>query len=178
MGSMQGQALSGKRIYSIGTSTRSLDEFISLLRHHGIETVVDVRSFPTSRFEHFRRDTLEKSLGECGFCYVYLGTELGGYRRGGYEKYLSTPTYRKGVSKLAEIGGSSVTTFLCAERFPWRCHRRWIGNSLIREGWEVIHIVDERRTWRPNEFLPGTGGKRGKKMSREKQSLDILFFPI
>jgi len=148
MGSGQGQAISEKRIFSIGTSTRSLDEFISLLRHYGIETVADVRSFPTSRFEHFRRDIFERSLEECGFCYVYLGTELGGYRRGGYENYLSTPTYREGLSKLTKIGSSSVTTFLCAERLPWRCHRRWIGESLMRQGWEVIHIIDERRVWK------------------------------
>ena len=156
MGARQRQAISGKRIYSIGTSTRSWDEFISLLSTYGIETVVDVRSFPTSRYEYFRKDRFEKSLEECGFRYVYLGTELGGYRRGGYEKYLSTPNYSEGLSKLMEIGRSSLTAFLCAERLPWRCHRRWIGGSLIGEGWEVIHIVDERRTWKPRGFLAGT----------------------
>jgi uncharacterized protein (DUF488 family) len=51
-----------------------------------------------------------------------------------------------------EIGSSSVTTFLCAERLPWRCHRRWIGDSLIAKGWRVIHIVDERRTWESRNF--------------------------
>lgn len=168
MESMQGQAISGKRIYSIGTSTRSLDEFISLLRNYGIETAVDVRSFPTSRFEHFRRDRFEKSLRECGFRYVYLGAELGGYRRGGYEKYLSTTNYREGLSKLMEIGSASLTTFLCAERLPWRCHRRWIGDSLTGKGWEVIHIVDERRTWRPRRFLTGTQGKRAKRDDTKK----------
>ena len=167
IGSRQGQAISEKRIFSIGTSTRSLDEFISLLRHYGIETVSDVRSFPTSRFEHFGRDTFERSLEEFGFCYVYLGSKLGGFRRGGYEKYMGTPHYREGLSKLAKIGSSSVTTFVCAERLPWRCHRRWIGKSLMGEGWEVIHIVDEKRTWRPREFLTGTQGKRAKGMSRE-----------
>ena len=67
MGNAQRQVIFGKGIYSIGTSNRSLDEFISLLRNYGIETVVDVRSFPTSRFEHFKRDTLERVLQECGF---------------------------------------------------------------------------------------------------------------
>ena len=160
MGTVQGQAIFGRRIYSIGTSTRSSDEFISLLRNYGIETVVDVRSFPTSRFEHFRRDAFERGLQEFGFCYVYLGTELGGYRRGGYEKYMATHNYREGLSKLVEIGSSSMTTFLCAERLPWRCHRRWIGESLMREGWEIIHIVDERRTWIPGNFGPARIGKR------------------
>jgi len=150
----QGLAIVEKRIYSIGTSTRPLDEFVSLLRQYGIETVVDVRSFPTSRFEHFKRDTFERGLQEFGFCYVYLGTELGGYRRGGYEKYMATPHYREGLSKLVEIGSSSMTAFVCAERLPWRCHRRWIGASLMSEGWEVIHIVDEKRTWIPGEFSP------------------------
>ena len=167
MGSRQGQPLFGRRIFSIGTSTRSLDEFISLLRQYRIETVVDVRSFPTSRFEHFCRETFEKSLEEFGFCYVYLGSTLGGFRRGGYEKHMDTPHYREGLSKLAKIGSDSVTTFVCAERLPWRCHRRWIGKSLMGKGWEVIHIVDERRTWRPREFLTGTEGKRARGMSRE-----------
>jgi uncharacterized protein (DUF488 family) len=139
----------GKRIYSIGTSTRSLDEFMALLRQYEIETVVDVRSFPTSRFDHFKRGSLARELREAGFCYVYLGGALGGYRRGGYEKYMATNDYGEGLSKLAEIGGTSVTSFVCAERLPWRCHRRWIGQSLAKEGWEVIHIVDEKRTWIP-----------------------------
>lgn len=149
VGSARGRGMGGKRIFSIGTSTRSLDEFVSLLRQYGIETVVDVRSFPTSRFEHFKRERLERTLPEFGFCYVYLGAELGGYRRGGYENYMASPTYGEGLSRLAEIGRSSVTTFVCAERLPWRCHRRWIGESLTREGWEVFHIVDEKRTWIP-----------------------------
>ncbi len=152
MGTIQKQALFGKRIYSIGTSNRSLDEFISLLREYGIETVVDVRSFPTSRFEHFKKDRLERVLREFGFCYIYLGTELGGYRKGGYEKYMADPDYREGLSKLTEIGRSSIATFFCAERLPWKCHRRWIGKSLMIEGWKVIHIVDERRTWIPGNF--------------------------
>lgn len=167
VGTPQGQALFGKRIYSIGTSNRSLDEFISLLKNYGIETVVDVRSFPTSRFEHFIRDRLERVLREFGFCYIYLGTELGGYRRGGYEKYMAEPDYREGLSKLTQIGSSSMTTFLCAERLPWRCHRRWIGESLVREGWEVIHILDERRTWIPGEFQPRTPQKGKKRIGRK-----------
>ena len=143
--------MGSKRIYSIGTSTRPLDEFIALLRRYGIDTVVDVRSFPTSRFEHFKRDSLVRELREAGFRYDYLGAELGGYRRGGYEKYMATHDYGEGLSKLAEIGSASVTTFVCAERLPWRCHRRWIGQSLMKEGWEVIHIVDEKRTWIPGD---------------------------
>jgi uncharacterized protein (DUF488 family) len=135
-----------------------LDEFISLLRQYGIETVVDVRSFPTSRFEHFKRDAFERGLGELGFRYVYLGVELGGYRRGGYEKYMATPGFREGLSKLVEIGNSSMTAFVCAERLPWKCHRRWIGANLMSEGWEVIQIIDERRTWIPGGFSrEGTG---------------------
>jgi uncharacterized protein (DUF488 family) len=143
--------MGGKRIYSLGTSTRSMDEFVSVLRTYGVETVADVRSFPTSRFEHFKGDRFQKSLEESGFRYIYLGTELGGYRRGGYEKHRSTPTYREGLSRLVEIGSSSLTMVVCAERLPWRCHRRWIGESLMRAGWEVVHIIDEKRTWKPGQ---------------------------
>lgn len=141
-----------KRIYSLGTSTRSMDEFISLLRTYGVQAVVDVRSFPTSRFDHFRKDMFEKGLRENGFSYHYLGNELGGYRRGGYEKYRFTSSYVEGVSKLEEIGNTLVGAFVCAERLPWKCHRRWIGDSLMRKGWEVIHIIDGERTWKPGKL--------------------------
>ena len=170
MGTSNGQAIVGKKIYSIGTSTRSLDEFVSLLRQYGIETAVDVRSFPTSRFEHFKRDAFERGLRELGFRYVYLGAELGGYRRGGYEHYMATPGFRAGLSKLVGIGNSSMTAFVCAERLPWRCHRRWIGARLMREEWEVIHIVDERRTWIPGaSSREGTG--QGRPLKRDRRTV-------
>jgi uncharacterized protein (DUF488 family) len=138
-----------KRIYSAGTSTRSEVEFIELLRAYGIKTVVDVRRFPTSKFGHFRRENLEVFLRKEGVSYVYLGKELGGYRKGGYESYLLTEEFAQGLNKLEAIGLQESAVFVCAERLPWRCHRRFIGNALRGKGWEVVHIIEKDRIWRP-----------------------------
>ena len=136
-------------IYTLGTSTHTKEEFIELLRHYRIETVVDVRSFPQSRFEHFKKENLAKILHEGGFNYVYLGKELGGLRRGGYLSYSGTSPYQAGISHLARIGKEHTTAFVCAERFPWKCHRRFIASSLERRGWHVVHIIEKNRVWRP-----------------------------
>ncbi len=136
-------------IYTLGTSTRTKEEFIELLHHYHIETVVDVRSFPVSRFEHFKKENLGKILNERGFNYVYLGKELGGFRRGGYLSYSETSPYQAGISRLERIGKERTTAFVCAERFPWKCHRRFIASSLERRGWHVVHIIEKERVWRP-----------------------------
>jgi uncharacterized protein (DUF488 family) len=136
-------------IYTLGTSTHTKEEFIGLLHHYPIETVVDVRSFPQSRFEHFKKENLAKILHERGFNYVYLGKELGGFRRGGYLSYSETSPYQAGISHLERIGKEHTTAFVCAERFPWKCHRRFIASSLEERGWHVVHIIEKNRVWRP-----------------------------
>jgi len=136
-------------VYTLGTSTRSLEEFIALLRHLGVEVVVDVRRFPTSRFEHFKKEELARSLPEAGIDYCHMGGELGGYRRGGYQAFLASEEFKQGLEKLEEIAKERKTAIVCAERLPWRCHRRFIGGELERRGWQVIHVIDERRNWSP-----------------------------
>ena len=136
-----------KIIFSVGTSNRTWEEFIALLRAHGIEMVIDVRSFPTSKFAHFKRESMNLSLAEAGFGYYYLGKELGGYRKGGYEAYTQTLPYLVGIELLERMSSRCRSAFLCAERLPWRCHRRFIGRSLQERGWEVAHIIDEKRVW-------------------------------
>jgi uncharacterized protein (DUF488 family) len=136
-------------IYTLGTSTRSEEVFIELLRHYRIETVLDVRSFPQSRFEHFKGENLEKILEGQGFHYVYLGKELGGFRKGGYLAYTETAPYQEGIAHLERVGREGITAFICAERFPWKCHRRFIASSLEERGWEVLHIIEKGRVWVP-----------------------------
>lgn len=138
-----------KIIYTLGTSTYSKEEFLELLKHYNIETVVDVRSFPQSRFEHFKKENLERIFKEEGFNYVYLGEELGGFRKGGYLSYTKSIPYKAGISHLEQIGKESITAFICAERFPWKCHRRFIASSLEERGWHVEHIIEKDRIWRP-----------------------------
>jgi len=105
-------------IYTLGTSTLTKEDFLELLNSYHIETVVDVRSFPQSRFEHFKKENLTGILKEGGFNYFYLGKELGGFRKGGYLSYTKTLPYQEGISYLEHIGNESITSFICAERFP------------------------------------------------------------
>ena len=137
----------GKDIFTLGTSNRSWEEFIRLLQAYRIEMVIDVRSFPTSKFLHFKRESMNPSLAEAGFGYYFLGKELGGYRKGGYEAYTQTLAYLAGMELLERMSSRCRSAVLCAERLPWRCHRRFIGRSLQERGWKVTHIIDEERVW-------------------------------
>jgi uncharacterized protein (DUF488 family) len=136
-------------IYSLGSSTRTGEEFIGVLNAYDINILVDVRSFPTSRFEHFKKENLKPLVEENAINYVYLGKPLGGYRKGGYEAYMETRAYRQGLEELEKIARKSPTAFMCAERLPWKCHRRFIGESLKRRGWRVVHIIDAIQVWEP-----------------------------
>ncbi len=122
---------------------------MNLLRSFDVELVVDVRRFPSSRFQHFKREELARLLEAEGFGYVYLGQELGGYRSGGYQSYLGTEEFKQGLERLEQLAREKRVVVACAERLPWRCHRRFIGWELERDGWQVVHIIDEKRNWRP-----------------------------
>ena len=138
-------------IYTIGTSTRSIEEFISLCRKFKLQAVVDVRRFPVSKFDHFKKDNFSSELHRRGIRYFYLGDILGGFRKKGYEEHTHTSEFAGGIEKLKQIASEFVTAFLCAEKFPWRCHRRFIALRLVQDGWRVVHILDEERTWEPQK---------------------------
>ncbi len=139
-----------KKIFTIGSSNRSLQEFLDLLKAYEIIVLVDVRIFPYSRrFPHFIKECLEESIHASGLKYRYLGKELGGYRKGGYEACMGSPNFAKGIEALEALGGAARTAFMCSERLPWKCHRRFIAQELLHRGWEVIHIIDSARTWQP-----------------------------
>jgi uncharacterized protein (DUF488 family) len=143
-----GAGMPGKKIiYTLGTSNRTLEEFVGLLHSHGIEMVVDVRSFPTSKFPHYKREALNQTLAEKGLGYFFLGKELGGYRQGGYEAYTQTVHYLVGMELLERMASRCRCAVVCAEKLPRRCHRRFIGRSLQERGWKVVHIIDPNRTW-------------------------------
>lgn len=138
-----------KTIYTIGTSTRSWEEFKELVKSFEIKALADVRRFPQSRFEHFQRENLVRLCPKEGLDYLYLGRSLGGYRNGGYEVYTKTEGFREGLEKLKACASRQPTAILCAERFPWRCHRRFIASRLEDEGWEVMHIIEKGKVWIP-----------------------------
>lgn len=136
-------------IYTIGTSTRTIDEFIELMGSHNIEAVVDVRKFPTSKFEWFCGERLAELLNEAKIGYIRMGEELGGYRRGGYEAFTATEMFQKALKRLEEVAERKRVAITCAERLPWRCHRRFIGFELEKRGWQVVHIIGQGRYWQP-----------------------------
>lgn len=138
-----------KVIYTVGSSNREAQEFIDLLRGYQIKNLADVRRFPTSKFEHFKKENISKILIGAGINYFYLGNELGGYRSGGYESYVTTQAFLEGLQRLMEIASADTTAVMCSERFPWRCHRRFIGSRLRERGWQVIHIIEKDRVWVP-----------------------------
>ena len=144
------------RIYTVGSSTRIAAEFLETLAAFGVRAVVDVRRFPVSgRYAHFTRAALAGFLRAAAITYTWLGDDLGGYRSGGYEAYCRTPSFARGLRRLKALGAGSPTAILCAERLPWRCHRRFIATALRGRGWEVLHILEPDRTWAPAEGQEG-----------------------
>jgi uncharacterized protein (DUF488 family) len=142
-----------KIIHTLGTGSRSAEEFLDLLRARRLEMVTDVRSLPASRFPHFRQEVLAQSLGEAGIGYAYLGKELGGYRPGGFQAYTQTSAYLQGIDRLERLAARCRCVILCAERLPERCHRRFIARSLEERGWQTVHIIDADRPPRGPSLL-------------------------
>lgn len=132
----------------MGSSNRSLSEFLEILEAYGIKVLADVRRFPTSKFDQFKKENLERTVEAAGIEYVYLGKELGGYRSGGYARYMGSPAFQEGIEVLLEVVKGEKGCILCAERLPWRCHRRFIAQALRNKRMEVIHIIEKGRTWR------------------------------
>ena len=144
-------------IWTIGHSTRSLDEFLALLRSFNIELVADVRNFPGSRkYPHFNKESMEATLPQHNIQYVHL-KNLGGRRKvnpeskntawkneafRGYADYMETNTFKEGITELMSIALKQRTAYMCSESVWWRCHRAMISDYLKAQGWIVLHIMD------------------------------------
>ncbi|HEY8497604.1 MAG TPA: DUF488 domain-containing protein [Limnochordales bacterium] len=146
------QNFPGTAVYTIGYGQRRGPEVIDLLRRHGIQYLVDVRTAPYSRFRpEFSRQALEQALPPAGLRYVFMGDLLGGrpsdpscYRDGkvDYTVLSRTPAYQQGIKRLknAWVQGLRVC-LLCSEERPEECHRsKLIGQSLVEHGIPVRHI--------------------------------------
>ena len=133
-------------IWTVGHSTLGQDELASLLTSYEIACLVDVRSFPRSRRNpQHDREALARALPEVGIRYVWMGTGLGGYRKGGYEAHTRTAVFAEALAELEATAKEHATAVMCAEKLFFRCHRRFIADALTRRGWRVVHIIDERR---------------------------------
>jgi uncharacterized protein (DUF488 family) len=143
------------RIFTVGHSTRALEDFVALLRRHGIELLADVRIVPRSRRQpQFNAEALAADLPARGIAYLHL-EPLGGRRtarpdspnRGwdnaafrGYADHALTPGFASALERLAALARATPTAFMCAEGLWWHCHRRLIADRLLAAGWTVCHI--------------------------------------
>ncbi len=128
--------------YSIGHSSLPAEVFLSHLRRFEITLLADVRRFPMSgRHPQFNRKALQSFLEKDGIDYLHLGESLGGFREVAYEEYASTEPFRTGLGLLRSQAHREVA-FMCAEKNPWECHRKFIAEELSRLGLEIRHIVD------------------------------------
>ena len=134
-------------IYTLGTSRRAEEDFVEILLAYDIKTLLDVRSFPRSKLKQFTRENLQSLLRSENINYIWLGRELGGFRKGGYEAYTETEEFKRGIDALEAVASESLSVIVCAERFPWKCHRRWIAREMQRRGWRVVHIIDKGKEW-------------------------------
>ncbi len=144
-----------KKIYTLGTDRRSQEDFVEILFSYGIRILIDVRSFPKSKLPQFNRENLSDLLKREGIEYHFLGRELGGFKKGGYAAYIVTEEFRKGIELLENFAVASPAVIVCAERFPWKCHRKWISRELHHRGWEVDHIIDKGKLWIPKNLQAG-----------------------
>lgn len=138
-----------KKIYTLGTDRRTEEDFIEILFSYNIQSLIDVRRFPKSKLPIFKRENLEPLLQREKLEYHFLGQELGGFRKGGYPVYTRTEDFIKGINLLESLAIKKTSVIICAERFPWKCHRKWIARELHKRGWEVEHIIDKGKVWVP-----------------------------
>ena len=160
-------------IYTIGYGARSASEMIALLKRYEIGFVIDIRSFPYSRFKpEFSRDPLEKTLKEFGFRYVFMGNLLGGrpqdercYRDGkvDYAQVQETEAFRQGIERIRNAWTQQLRVCLmCSEGRPEDCHRsKLIGRVLDDNGISVRHITLDGGLWTQEEVIHAvTGGQQ------------------
>lgn len=146
-----------RTIYTIGHSSRPLEEFLAMLQSFDIGLIADIRSLPGSRkYPHFDKEELQVFLPQNHIQYVHL-VNLGGRRRPdknskntgwrhrafrGYADYMETDAFTEGMDELKKAGAQLPTAYMCSEAVWWRCHRAMVSDSLKVEGWTVLHIMD------------------------------------
>lgn len=150
-----------KTIWTIGHSTHSFEEFLELLKAHGIQILVDIRRYPGSRrYPHFNKEALETLLPENGISYHHF-ENLGGRRKArpdsinqvwrhpsfrGYADYMETDEFKEIVEKLKTVASEKRTTIMCSEAVWWSCHRAMVSDYLKVQNWEVLHIMAPDKT--------------------------------
>lgn len=148
-------------VFTIGHSTRSIDEFIRILVHYQVSLLADIRALPGSKHvPQFNCEDLEKSLHQAGLEYVHL-KRLGGRRKPlpdsgndgwrnksfrGFADHMQTKDFACGLRELINLAEKKITAIMCAEAVPWRCHRSLVADALVVYGIKVINIFSEAKS--------------------------------
>ena len=146
-------------VFTIGHSTRSIDEFLTLLKQHDVTHLVDIRTIPASRHNpQYASRALENSMNEGGVKYTYIKA-LGGLRPAAshtvngawrnksfrnYADYMQTKEFGYGLEALIRVAEQEVVAIMCAEAVPWRCHRSLVADALVVRGIVVGEIIGEK----------------------------------
>ncbi len=163
-------------LYTIGHSTRTIEQFVALLQAHNIKKVVDVRTIPKSRHNpQFGQDELRASLSKFRIGYLHL-KKLGGLRHArkdspnvgwrnapfrGFADYMQTEEFQEGLDRLKKIAQKQTVAIMCAEAVWWSCHRSLIADALTKQKWQVLHI-QSRITATPHRLTPFLRIRRGR----------------
>ena len=148
-------------IWTIGHSTRSLEEFVALLGEHRVQFLADVRHFPTSqRVPWTAKASLAKALSDRGVAYKHFD-DLGGFRKAlpdsvntawrnvgfrGYADYMASAEFSVALNRLIAVAQEKRTAIMCAEAVPWKCHRSLLADALVVHGLRVIHVLSSGKT--------------------------------
>ena len=173
---MYSRRVSKRVLYTIGHSTRPIEQFLELLQAHGVEQVVDVRTIPRSRHNpQYEQAALRRTLPAAHIRYRHLRA-LGGRRHArkdsqntgwinasfrGYADYMQSPAFREGLRRLEGEARKRVTAIMCAEGFAARCHRSLIADALVVAGWRVRHI-QSRKTAKAHRRTPFLRVRKGR----------------
>ncbi|MCG2462542.1 DUF488 domain-containing protein [Flavobacteriaceae bacterium F89] len=150
-----------KTIWTIGHSTRTIEQFIGMLKYFSISLLIDIRRFPGSRkHPHFNRDNLQVSLRENEIDYMHFEA-LGGRRKispdstntawrnpsfKAYADYMETTIFKNSIAELEKVASQQHTAYMCSEAVWWRCHRSLVSDVLKARGWKVMHIMGPKKS--------------------------------
>jgi uncharacterized protein (DUF488 family) len=148
-------------VFTIGHSTRTLEEFTEMLQIYGVTLLIDVRTAPHSRHNpQFNKEALPDHLKPLGIKYVHL-PEIGGLRHPkanstnlglqnlsfrGYADYMQTKEFTDALLKILVLARENGVVSMCAEALPWKCHRILIADALIARRVRVLHIISKTGT--------------------------------
>ncbi len=165
-------------ILTIGHSTRTVEEFLELLKAYSITLMVDVRTVPRSRHNpQFNKENLPNTLKPYGVKYIHM-PDIGGLRHPkkdsvnlawknssfrGYADYMQTKEFTENLLKLVALARENCLAIMCAEALPWRCHRNLISDALVVRHIKVEHIISKTSTI--NHQLSETAHVEGTKIT-------------